>query len=55
LLRRAGCRLLRGTVEKPWEGVLVAMLFGIAYQGFVGFPVFFVSVFFSSWLVSRKV
>jgi hypothetical protein len=42
-------------LENPWEGVLVTMLFGIAYQGFVGFPVFFVSVFFFGWLVFRKV
>ena len=40
--------------ENAFVSALIAMLFGIAYQCFIGFPVLFGTVFFVGWAVFQK-
>lgn len=40
--------------ENALVSALIAMLFGVAYQAFVGFPVLFGTVFFVGWAAFRK-
>jgi hypothetical protein len=40
--------------ENAFVSAVIAMLFGIAYQSFIGFPVLFGTVFFVGWAVFQK-
>ena len=46
---------LRAEPEHAMVSAVISMLFGIGYQGFVGFPVLFGTVFFVGWAAFRKV